>query len=84
MRFPPTRSVVSTVRGLAGAAVLALILGGLAGCGDDGADVRQLEQDCSESTSGSETSGSETAGSDSSSESGSTSGDCSTEGSSPQ
>ncbi len=81
MRFPPARSAVSTVRvrGLAGAAVLAAVLGGLVGCGDDGADVRQLEQDCSTSTSGSETSGSDTG-----SESGSTSEDCSSEGSSSQ
>ncbi|CAN5778091.1 hypothetical protein BH20ACT6_BH20ACT6_11320 [soil metagenome] len=65
---------------LGATAVLAVALTGLAGCGDDGAGVRELEPGCAESGSGSG-SGS---GSESGSGGGSASEECPSEGSSSQ
>ena len=58
------------VRTAAAAMLLALTLTGLAACNDDGAEVRQLESDCSDSGSAEEDGSAATSGSaeDSSSE----------------
>ncbi len=82
----PATVLPTRLRGLAATVVLAGALTGLAGCGDDGADVRELEPGCAASGSGSgSASGSETSSessSESSSEAGSTSEDCASQGSS--
>ncbi len=62
----PTQPIARRLARLAATVVLAGGLGGVAGCSDDGAGVRELEPGCSESGSGS--------GSDTSSGSGSESG----------
>ncbi len=79
----PTQPIARRLARLAATVVLAGGLGGVAGCSDDGAGVRELEPGCSESGSGSDTSsgsGSES-GTDSGSESGSSSQECASEGS---
>ena len=82
----PTQPIARRLARLAATVVLAGGLGGVAGCSDDGAGVRELEPGCSASGSGSGSdtssgSGSES-GTDSGSESGASSQECASEGSS--